>query len=139
MIDLSIEIDARFAYAMRCDGIIVATPTGSTAYALSAHGPIVHPEVPALLLVPVAPHALSNRPIVIADGSQIVVTVERGKEAAVHSDGQSHHPLAEGERVRVRRASHAARFLHPRGHDHFAMLREKLHWGTSPERPKYGH
>ena len=134
MIDLEIEIDGRFAYAMRADGIIVATPTGSTAYALSAQGPIVHPQVAAVLLVPVAPHALTNRPITIAETSEIVVTLGRGKEAAVHADGQAHFPLAEGERVRIVRAEHPARFLHPDGHDHFAMLREKLHWGETPER-----
>jgi NAD+ kinase len=134
MIECAVEIDGRFAYAMRADGIIVATPTGSTAYALSAGGPILDPQVPAFALVPVAPHALTHRPIAVADSATIAVTVQRGRDAAVHCDGQSHFALAEGETVTVRRAAHAARFLHPEGHDHFAMLREKLHWSETPER-----
>jgi len=134
MIDCAVEIDGRFVFAMRADGIIVATPTGSTAYALSAGGPILDPKVPALALVPVAPHALTNRPIAVAETSVITITVQRGIDAGVHCDGQSHFPLAEGERVTIRRTSHPARFLHPEGHDHFAMLREKLHWSETPER-----
>ncbi len=133
MIDLAVEIDGRFGYALRADGLIVATPTGSTAYALSAHGPIVHPQVPALLLVPVAPHALTNRPIVIGETSTITVTLLRGKDASAHCDGHAHFPLHEGDRVAVRRAAHPARLLHPEGHDYFAMLREKLHWSETPE------
>jgi NAD+ kinase len=133
MIDLAVDIDARFVYAMRADGLIVATPTGSTAYALSAQGPIVHPQVPAVLLVPVAPHALTNRPIAISESSFVSVTLLRGKDASAHCDGQAHFPLQEGDRVHVRRAAHPARLLHPEGHDHFAMLREKLHWSETPE------
>jgi NAD+ kinase len=134
MIECAVDIDGRFVYTMRADGIIVATPTGSTAYALSAGGPILDPMVPALALVPVAPHALTYRPIAVAETSVITITIERGSGAGVHCDGQAHFPLAEGERVRIRRTSHPARFLHPEDHDHFAMLREKLHWSETPER-----
>jgi NAD+ kinase len=134
MIDCAVEIDGRFVYAMRADGIIVTTPTGSTAYALSAGGPILDPQVPAFALVPVAPHALTHRPIAFADTATIALTLERGKDAALHCDGQAHFALTEGERVTVRRAPHRARFLHPEGHDYFAMLREKLHWSETPER-----
>jgi NAD+ kinase len=134
MIDCAVEIDGRFVYAMRADGIIITTPTGSTAYALSAGGPILDPQVPAFALVPVAPHALTHRPIAIADTATIGLTLERGRDAALHCDGQAHFALAEGERVTVRRAPHTARFLHPEGHDYFAMLREKLHWSETPER-----
>jgi len=134
MIECAVEIDGRFVFAMRSDGIIVATPTGSTAYALSAGGPILDPQVPAFALVPVAPHALSHRPIAVADTATIAISVERGRDAALHCDGQAHFELAEGERVVVKRARHTARFLHPEGHDYFAMLREKLHWSASPER-----
>jgi NAD+ kinase len=134
MIECAVEIDGRFVYAMRADGVIVATPTGSTAYALSAGGPILDPQVPAFALVPVAPHALTYRPIAVADSARIAIRVERGRDAALHCDGQSHFPLAEGERVVVTRAQHSARFLHPEGHDHFAMLREKMHWSETPER-----
>ena len=134
MIDCAVEIDGRFVYTMRADGIIVTTPTGSTAYALSAGGPILDPQVAAFALVPVAPHALTHRPIAVADTATIALTLERGRDAALHCDGQAHFALAEGERVTVRRAPHAARFLHPEGHDYFAMLREKLHWSETPER-----
>ncbi len=134
MIECAVEIDGRFVYAMRADGIIVATPTGSTAYALSAGGPILDPHVPAFALVPVAPHALTHRPIAVADTAVIAISLARGRDAALHCDGQAHFALSEGERITVRRAPHAARFLHPEGHDYFAMLREKLHWSETPER-----
>ena len=136
MIDCAVEIDGRFVYAMRADGIIVATPTGSTAYALSAGGPILDPKVPALALVPVAPHALTHRPIAISDTATIALTLERGPGAALHCDAQADFALVEGERVTVRRAPYSARFLHPEDHDYFAMLREKLHWSETPERLK---
>jgi len=136
MVEFAVEIDGRFAYAMRADGIIVATPTGSTAYALSAGGPILDPRLSAFALVPVAPHALTHRPIALADLATIKITIARGTDATVHCDGHAHFPLAEGDRIAVRRAPHPARFLHPEGHDHFAMLREKLHWSETPERLK---
>ncbi len=134
MIECAVEIDGRFAYAMRADGLIVATPTGSTAYALSAGGPILDPRLSAIALVPVAPHALTHRPIALADLATVTIEVVRGSDATVHCDGHAHTPLAEGDRVVIRRAPHPARFLHPEGHDHFAMLREKLHWSETPER-----
>jgi NAD+ kinase len=134
MIDCAVTIDGRFVYAMRGDGLIVATPTGSTAYALSAQGPIVDPAVAAFLLVPVAPHALTNRPIAISDSAVVEITLLRGKDATLHCDGQAHFSLAEGDRVTVRRAAYRTRLLHPQDHDHFAMLRQKLHWSETPER-----
>jgi NAD+ kinase len=134
MIECVVEIDGRFVFAMRADGIIVATPTGSTAYALSAGGPIVAPDVPAFALVPVAPHALSHRPIAVPDTATIAITVAHGRDGAVHCDGQAHYELGERDRVLMRRAPHMARFLHPEGHDYYAMLREKLHWSETPER-----
>ena len=134
MIECGVDIDGRAMFTMRADGMIVATPTGSTAYALSAGGPILAPTVPAWALIPVAPHALTHRPIVVADTSTIRVTVIRGRDAAAHCDGQVRFPLAEGEGVTVRRAAFTARFLHPEGHDYFAMLRDKLHWSETPER-----
>jgi len=133
MIDCSVTIDGRFAYAMRADGLIVATPTGSTAYALSAQGPIVDPGVAAFLLVPVAPHALTNRPIAVRDSVLIEIALLRGKDAGLHCDGQANFSMSEGDRVGIRRATHRARLLHPKDHDHFAMLRRKLHWSETPE------
>jgi NAD+ kinase len=134
MIEFAVEIDGRFAFAMRADGMIVATPTGSTAYALSAGGPILDPSVPAFALVPVAPHGLTHRPIAVADTSRLEITVVRGRDAAAHCDGQSRFPLSEGESVVVRRAEYTARLLHPEDHDYFAMLRKKLHWSETPDR-----
>ena len=134
MIECAVEIDGRFVYSMRADGIIVATPTGSTAYALSAGGPILDPQLASFLLVPVAPHALTHRPIAISDAAHISITVVSARDAGFHCDGQGHYTLAEGDRVDLCRAPHAARFLHPEGHDYFAMLREKLHWSETPER-----
>jgi NAD+ kinase len=133
MIECAVTIDGRFVYAMRADGLIVATPTGSTAYALSAQGPIVDPGIAAFLLVPVAPHALTNRPIVVRDSVVIEIALLRGKDAGLHCDGQANFPLSEGDRVVVRRAAHRVRLLHPKDHDHFAMLRRKLHWSETPE------
>lgn len=134
MIEVRVEIDGRFVYAMRADGLIIATPTGSTAYALSSGGPIIAPDVPAFALVPVAPHALTHRPVAVHESAVIAVTVQRGRDASVHCDGQTLFPLAEGDTVTVRRAAASARFLHPEGHDYFAMLRGKLHWSALPER-----
>ena len=138
MIDCAVEIDGRFVYAMRADGIIVATPTGSTAYALSAGGPILDPRLASFLLVPVAPHALTHRPIAVSDDAHIAITVLRARDAGVHCDGQAHFMLAEGDRVTLERAAYTARFLHPEGHDYFATLRQKLHWSATPERLHQG-
>jgi NAD+ kinase len=134
MIDCAVAIDGRFVYAMRGDGLIVATPTGSTAYALSAQGPIVDPGVAALLLVPVAPHAFTNRPIAVRDSVEIEIRLLQGSDAGLHCDGQADFALSEGDRVVVRRSPHRLRLLHPRDHDYFAMLRQKLHWSETPER-----
>jgi NAD+ kinase len=131
--EFEVYVDGEFVYRLRSDGVIVATPTGSTAYALSAQGPIVDPGVPAILLVPVAPHALSNRPIAVRDSAVVTITLLRGKDASLHSDGQAHYALAEGDRVVVGIAAHRARLLHPKDHDHFAMLRRKLHWAETPD------
>ena len=132
MIELSVKIDLHFVSNQRSDGIILATPTGSTAYALSANGPILHPRVDGFVLVPVAPHALTNRPIVISDSSLVEITVTRGKDCRVHFDGQSDVLLADGDRVVMRRSERKLRLLHPHGYNYFAMLRQKLHWSAIP-------
>lgn len=132
MIDLSVAIGDSYVCDLRADGVIVATPTGSTAYAMSANGPIVHPSVRAWSLVPISPHALSNRPIVIGDGERVKITVTRAREAAMHWDGQSHHTLHEGDRIDIDAAPFGVRLLHPQGYDYYAMLRRKLHWSASP-------
>jgi NAD+ kinase len=132
MIELSVSIDGHFVSNQRSDGLILATPTGSTAYALSASGPILDPRVDGFVLVPVAPHALTNRPIVVSDSSMVEVRVIRGKGSRVHFDGQSDVLLDDGDRVVLCRSEHSLRLLHPRGYNYFAMLRQKLHWGTQP-------
>jgi len=132
MVELRVDVDGRFMYSQRSDGLIVATPTGSTAYSLSANGPILHPQLAGLVLVPIAPHALSNRPIVLPDHSSIDITITGGREITVNFDMQSFTALQHGDRIAVQRAPMAIRFLHPVGHSHFATLREKLRWNEYP-------
>ena len=128
MVELRVEVNGHFVANHRADGIIVATPTGSTAYALSAGGPLLHPLVPAWALVPIAPHTLSNRPIVVADPVEIAIEIVAGREASASFDMQSITSLQHGDRVVVRRSDYRVRFLHPKGWSYFDTLRKKLHW-----------
>jgi NAD+ kinase len=128
MIEFEVLIDAEPIYTQRSDGLIVATPTGSTAYALSAGGPIVHPSLSLITLVPVCPHTLSNRPIVIDSGCTVEIVVSSADDPRAHFDSHSHFELQEGDRVIVRRYAHNISLLHPVGHSYYAMLRQKLHW-----------
>ncbi len=130
MVELKVEVDGHFVANHRADGIIVATPTGSTAYSLSAGGPLLHPLVPAWVLVPIAPHTLSNRPIVLADPVEIAIEIVAGRDASASFDMQSVTSLHHGDRILVRRSEFRARFLHPRGWTYFDTLREKLHWNA---------
>ncbi len=130
MIELKITIGGEFVANLRADGLIIASPTGSTAYALSAGGPILHHSIAGLVLVPIAPHDLSNRPIVLPDSGQINVEVVAGRDASVNFDMQSLASLLHGDRITVRRAAYQARFLHPPGWSYFATLRRKLHWNA---------
>jgi NAD+ kinase len=137
MIELRVELDGTFMYSQRADGLIIATPTGSTAYALSANGPILHPKLNGILLVPVAPQTLSNRPIVIPDSGLLSMTitalgrVESG--ASVHFDMQTWSNCQPGDRIDVRRAQHKAQFIHPVGYSFFSTLRRKLQWNYMPQ------
>jgi NAD+ kinase len=128
LIELEVRIDGQFVYYLRADGLIVATPTGSTAYALSASGPIVHPALSVIALVPVCPHALSNRPIVISSESVIEILMHHCPDSRVHFDSHSHLVLEAGDRIVLRRYERPIRLLHPRGHSYYHMLRQKLHW-----------
>ena len=132
MIEFAVSIDGEFIYNQRSDGLIIATPTGSTAYALSANGPILHPSVPGIALVPLCPHALSNRPITVSDDSHIEIFLHAPHRARVHADGQEKFELEAGDHVSVARSGRSIRFLHPLGYSYFAMLREKLHWSETP-------
>ncbi len=137
MIELRVELDGSFMYSQRADGLIVSTPTGSSAYALSANGPIVHPNVNAILLVPVAPQTLSNRPVVIPESGLLSITitalgrVESG--ASVHFDMQTWSDCQPGDRIDVRRAQDTVKFIHPTGYSFFATLRRKLNWNHMPQ------
>jgi NAD+ kinase len=128
MLGLEVRIDGQFIYNQRADGLIVATPTGSTAYALSSGGPIVHPSLSVMALVPVSPHTLSNRPIVISSSCTVEIIVRDNPEPRVHFDSHSRHDLREGDRIVVRRYPRPLNLLHPEGHSYYSMLREKLNW-----------
>jgi NAD+ kinase len=131
MVELRVNVDGAFMYSQRADGLIVATPTGSTAYALSAHGPIMHPRLGGIVLVPIAPHSLSNRPIALPDTCRIEIEVAAGRDASVNFDMQALTSLQLGDVIRVERAAHKAVFLHPLQYSYFANLRSKLHWHES--------
>jgi NAD+ kinase len=118
-------------YRLRADGVIVATPTGSTAYALSAQGPILHPKVPAFALVPLNPHVLSARPVSVSDSSVIEIALLHAVDARAHFDGFALTDLQEGDRLVLKRAAKAIRFVHPPGYSYFTMLREKLRWSNA--------
>ena len=130
MVELRVEIDGVFVAQLRADGLIVGSPTGSTAYALSAGGPILHPSVAGWVLVPIAPHDLSNRPIVVPDHGEVQIEIVAGRDASVNFDMQSLTSLLHGDRISVRRSAHRVRFLHPRGWSYYATLRRKLHWAS---------
>ncbi|TSA41355.1 MAG: NAD kinase [Betaproteobacteria bacterium] len=128
MIELEVRIDGQFLYTVRADGLIVASPTGSTAYALSSGGPIVHPSLSVIGLVPICPHTFSSRPIVISSDSVVEIIIGSAADARAHFDSHSRFDLREQDHVVVRRYGDTIRLLHPVGHNYYSMLREKLHW-----------
>ena len=128
MVELRVEVDGRFVANQRADGLIIASPTGSTAYALSAGGPLLHPSIGGWVLVPIAPHTLSNRPIVLSDSGEIAIELVAGRDASASFDMQSLASLLHGDRIIVRRSEFQMRFLHPKGWSYFDTLRKKLHW-----------
>ena len=128
MVELRVEVDGRFLSNQRADGLIVATPTGSTAYTWSVGGPLMHPSIPAWLMAPIAPHTLSNRPIVLSDQTEVMMEVVSGRDISANFDMQSLASLLHGDRIYVRRSEHSVRFLHPVGWNYFATLRKKLGW-----------
>jgi NAD+ kinase len=132
MIELEVKVNGELIHVLRADGLIVSTPTGSTAYALSANGPILHPSVPGIAIVPLCPHALTNRPITVNDSSTIDIVLLPPHDAALHFDGQTRFDARAGDVVRLVRSMHHVTLLHPPGYSYFAMLREKLHWSSTP-------
>ncbi len=134
MIEFETWLDREFISNHRADGMIIASPTGSTAYALSGGGPLLHPSLSAIALVPICPHTLSDRPIVV-DGQRPIRIVIRGvdrAQAMVTFDGQTSETLEPGDVVEVSRAAHPLRLIHPTGYSYFRILRDKLRWGSGP-------
>jgi NAD+ kinase len=130
LVEFTVRVDGAVMSTQRADGLIVATPTGSTAYALSANGPILHPSLNGIVLVPVAPHSLSNRPITLPDHLEVEIELTEVRDASAYFDMQSFARLQPGDIIRIRRSPHVATLLHPRGYSYFATLRQKLHWNV---------
>lgn len=128
MLEVRVEVNGQFVSNQRADGLIVSTPTGSTAYALSVGGPLMHPDTPAWVMAPIAPHTLSNRPIVLPDSCNIMMTVVGGRDVSANFDMQSLASVMLGDCIHVRRAGFDVHFLHPVGWNYFATLRRKLGW-----------
>jgi len=135
MIEYETHVNGQFVDMQRSDGIIVSTPTGSTAYALSGGGPILMPTLNAIVLVPICPHTLSNRPIVVDGDSQIGVVVRDCNQgyAQMTCDGQTNYELQEGDQIQIAKKDRPIRLIHPANHDYFQILRAKLRWGSKRE------
>jgi NAD+ kinase len=132
MIDLQLTIDSDFVCRYRADGLIVATPTGSTAYSISAGGPIVHPAVESWIITPICPHTLSDRPVVVRDSSSIEVHLSGDTESVFLTlDGQTGIPMQAADVVRMRRAAERLRLIQPAQKSYFEILRNKLKWGEA--------
>jgi len=136
MVELETFIDGAFVSTERSDGLIVSTPTGSTAYALSGGGPIVHPSLNAVVLVPICPHTLSHRPIVVSGDSRIelIITDTNLNSVKLSCDGQSTIEVINGDKIIIEKSEQRTHLIHPEQHDHFHTLRTKLGWGTTPNR-----
>ncbi|MBI5660499.1 MAG: NAD kinase [Nitrosomonadales bacterium] len=131
LIEFEVRIDGEYLYNQRADGLIVATPTGSTAYALSAGGPILHPSLDLIALVPVCPHTMSNRPIVVKSKSRLEILLHRAHAVRVRLDSHTHFDLQGNDRLEVTSYSRPAILLHPLGHSYYHTLREKLLWNKT--------
>lgn len=132
MAEFRVDVDGHFMYNQRSDGLIITTPTGSTAYALSAGGPLLHPSLGGIGLVPIAPHALSNRPIVVPDSSEIVIEIVAGRDISINFDMQTFASMQHHDRIVIKRSAHSITFIHPEGWSYYDTLREKLHWNEYP-------
>lgn len=131
MIETETYINGKFLNSMRSDGLILSTPTGSTAYALSGGGPILEPDMDAMVLVPICPHTMSYRPIVIGGDSKIDIIVKENQNshAQVTCDGQINLGVVSGDKITIKKKEKVVRLIHPRQHNHYEILRAKLHWG----------
>jgi len=131
MIEFEVRIDDEYLYNQRADGLIVATPTGSTAYAMSSGGPILHPGLDVLELVPVCPHTLSNRPLVVKSSSVVEILLHRTGDMSVRFDSHTSYELQLHDKIIVTRHPDTACLLHPAGHSYYHTLREKLLWNQT--------
>jgi NAD+ kinase len=130
MIELELSIDGDFVCRYRADGLVLATPTGSTAYSLSAGGPIVHPAVEAFVITPICPHTLTDRPVVVRDSSSIEVKLAGNAESVFLTlDGQKGIPMQSEDRLRLRRSPQCLKLIQPPKKSYFEILRNKLKWG----------
>lgn len=129
MIEFEVFIDTQFVYSQRSDGLIVSTPTGSTAYSLAAGGPILQASLRAFTLVPICPQSMTNRPIAVSDTCEIEILVTKAADARLHFDGQSFVDVQNLDRINIRRYRHSLRVLHPSDYQYYKTLRQKLHWG----------
>jgi NAD+ kinase len=132
MIEFELHVDGEYIYSQRSDGMIISTPTGSTAYALSANGPILHPRLAGIVLVPLCPHALTYRPLALAQESSVELVILGVREGVIYCDGQTLFEAREGDSLKVGRSQQGVTLLHPEGYSYFAVLREKLHWSALP-------
>jgi NAD+ kinase len=134
MIEFRTYVDGQLVNDQRSDGLIVSTPTGSTAYALSGGGPLLHPSLNAIVMVPICPHTLSNRPIVVDGDSEIEIRLDKAhaEDVQITCDGQATLPVMQGEVIRIRKAEHQIRLIHPEGYDYYSILRAKLGWSENP-------
>jgi len=132
MIEFELYIEGQFVYSQKSDGLIISTPTGSTAYALSGGGPIMHPKLDAIVLVPMFPHTLSSRPIVVDGNSELKIIIGSQNETYPHvsCDGQNHVNCAPGDAIYIKKKPQKLRLIHPVDHNYYAVCREKLGWGS---------
>jgi NAD+ kinase len=135
MIEFETYVDGQLVNDQRSDGLIVSTPTGSTAYALSGGGPLLYPTLNAVVMVPICPHTLSNRPIVVDGDSKIEIHLNptHAEDVQITCDGQTTFPAMPDEVIRIRKAEHQVRLIHPHGYDYFRILRAKLGWSENPK------
>lgn len=132
MIEFDVTVNKEYVNTLRSDGLIVATPTGSTAYALSSGGPILHPSLDLIALVPVCPHTLSNRPIVIGSDASVEIRMHSSPNMRINCDSHAYFDLEQTDSIVVRRYPKTVRLLHPVNHSYYRMLREKLGWSELP-------
>ena len=134
MIEFNTHIDGHFVNTQRADGMLISTPTGSTAYALAAGGPILHPSLEAVTLVPICPHTLTHRPIVVGSESviEILMCESRNVDSRVSFDGQSNVEMLAGDRIVISPYPHKLKLIHPESYDYYHILRSKLGWSATP-------